>query len=287
LFTKNIFIPAWILWKPEATSALSAMTGSGAGQQASADTLVSLVGLFLLTIHLNPETFFSDLYGVLLNPQSGSMGLLPMVPLFLVALPLLLVFLTIKKISLSSEERKLIVTLVLFALCVFLAYAQRISSMNISVGIVPDMRYWSPMYLPLNLLGLMAIRKLPSISDKPQGILTNMGFTWIIILPISLILMGAYYPSPFEVGLLYPFLDAAISLGIYLLAALFLLSLIASIIYNLSPTPAKVFLSLLCALPFIWQIDATFLARLWGAGNGGYTFWIPVILKFYRLVAVL
>jgi hypothetical protein len=284
LFTKNIFVPAWILWKPQVNSTMSAITGSGAVQPASSDTLGSLVRLFLSTININPATFFSDLYGVLLNPQSGSMGLLPLVPLFLIALLLVPVFLTIKKISISWEEKDIIVALVLIALGVFLAYARGISGMNISIGIVPDMRYMSPIYLPLNLLGLMAIRKLPSVSGNPNRLLTGMGIIWVILLPVTLILMAWFYPSPEGWGTLFPVLDAFFSLGIYLLIALFLLSLIANIVYNLSPLPAKIFLALLCALPFIWQINATVLARLWGTGLGGYSFWIPVMLNFFSLV---
>jgi hypothetical protein len=111
-----------------------------------------------------------------------------------------------------------------------------------------------------------------------------MGITSVILLPVTLILMAWFYPSPEGWGTLFPVLDVFFSLGIYLLTALFLLSLIASIVYNLSPLPAKIFLIMLCTIPFIWQIDATFLARLWGTGLGGYSFWIPVMLKFFSLV---
>jgi hypothetical protein len=286
LFTKNFFVPAWILWKPEVTSASSAVTGSGA-IPGSADTLGSLVRLFVSTTNLNPATFPSDLYGVLLNPQSGSMGLLPLVPLFLVTLLLIPVFLTLQKITISREEKHIIIALVLLALGVFCAYARGLSGMNVSVGIVPDMRYMSPLYLPLDLLGLLAIRKLTFLSGNPFRLMTGMGVTSVIVIPISLIAMAVFYPTEtLGDGVLFPYLDAAVTLAIYVLAVLFMLALIGCIVYNLSPTPAKIFLVLLCALPFIWQIDATFLARWYGTDLGGYNFWIPVVLKFFGLIFV-
>jgi len=286
LFTKNFFVPAWILWKPEATSTASAVTGTGA-IPGTADTLGSLARLFMSTINLNPATFHTDLYGVLLNPQSGSMGLLPLVPLFLVTLLLIPVFLALQKITVSREEKHIIIALVLLALGIFLAYARGLSGMNISVGIVPDMRYMSPIYLPLDLLGLLAIRKLSFISGNPCRLVTGMGVTSVIVIPISLVAMVVFYPTEtLGMGILFPYLDAAVTLAIYLFAVLFMLALIVSISYNLSPAPAKIFLVLLCVIPFIWQIDATFLARWYGTALSGYNFWIPVVLKFFGLIFV-
>jgi hypothetical protein len=284
LFTKNIFVPAWILWKPATTSAVSAANESITISQISSDTIGSLIRLFVSTMNFNPATFLSDLYGVLLNPQSGSMGLLPLVPLFLITLLLIPVFQTIKKTSFSGLERDIIIALVLLSLGVFLAYVRGISGMNASPGIAPDMRYMSPMYLPLNLLGLLAIRKFPSVSDNPRHLLIGMGTVWLIALPSSLIILTLFYPKPETWAMLFIFLNIAITLAILLMVILFLFSLIMNIIYKISPVPAKIFLVILCALPLIWQIDATFLARLWGAGLGGYSFWIPIMLKSFGLI---
>jgi hypothetical protein len=114
-----------------------------------------------------------------------------------------------------------------------------------------------------------------------------MGVASVILIPISLVTMAVFYPTDtLGDGILFPYLDAAVTVAIYLLAVLFILALIGSIAYKLSPTPATIFLILLCALPFIWQIDATFLARWFGTDLGGYNFWIPVVQKFFGLIFV-
>jgi len=124
LFTGNFFVPAWILWKTESSSANISLTGATPLQQAPSDTLGSLLHLFLSTINIRPSTFFSDVYGVLLNPQTGSMGVLPLVPLFMVALLILPVLWVYGNLDFSREEKLVLMTMVLLALGVFLAYVR-------------------------------------------------------------------------------------------------------------------------------------------------------------------
>jgi hypothetical protein len=284
LFTKNFLVPAWILWKTDTSPAGSGINGSLSISPTTYDTLGSLTRLFLSTINIKTDTFLSDIYGVLLNPQSGSIGLLPLVPLFLVAIFLIPVFRTFLKPAFSKDERETIIVLILLSLGVFLAYIQGISGMNTSYGIAPDMRYMSPMYLSLNLLGLMALRKLPAVSNNPRNFVLGMGVVWVIVLPVSLIIMALFYPKPETWAMLFIFLNITVSLVIYLVLIIFLFFLMMNIIYKISPAPAKISLVILCALPFVWQIDATYLARLYGAGLGGYSFWIPVMLKFFSFL---
>lgn len=287
LFTKNMFVPAWILWKTNSTTTTTVtVTAAGAStaQPVVSDTLGSLISLFMSTINIQPASFFSDLYGVMLNPQNGSMGIFPLVPLFLVALFLLPLVWTLEKIHVSRAEKYYFIIMSLLALGVFLAYVRGLSGMNTSVGIAPDMRYMSPIYLPLDLLGLMIIRKIPSISEKPSQLITWMGITWVVVIPISLVLISHYYPRAQDWTDIFPLLDLFISVTVFLLVGLFLLFLITGIVYKIPMVPARLVLALLCAVPFIWQIDATFIARLSGAGLGGYSFLVPVIFRFYGLV---
>ena len=45
----------------------------------------------------------------------------------------------------------------------------------------------------------------------------------------------------------------------------------------------KQFFAVMCALPLIWQVDASFLACLFANGLGGYLFWLPVFLKLLNV----
>jgi hypothetical protein len=284
LFTKNIFVPAWILWKTESPSAVSVITVTNQIQPGYSDTLDSLLRLFLSTINVQPATFFSDFYGVLLNPQSGSMGLLPLVPVFMIALFSIPVLWFFGKLEFSSHEKHVMVFLLILAMSVFFSYARGISGMNTSIGIVPDMRYLSPMYLVLNLVGLMVLQKIPIISDNAREILIWMMGTLVATIPFILIVMSMFYPDPRSWGTVFTYLDAYVSVSVYLFVFLFLLSFILHTMKKISAVPVKIFFIILCSIPFLWQIAATFLARLWGAGLGGYSFWIPFMLKLYGII---
>jgi hypothetical protein len=65
---------------------------------------------------------------------------------------------------------------------------------------------------------------------------------------------------------------------------MFIICFISSIIYKKTEKPALLLFALLCAGPFIWQIDTTFLVRLYGTGLGGYSFWIPVMMKTFGFI---
>jgi len=284
LFTGNIFVPAWILWKPVSSSAGIAVPGSTVVTQASSDTMGSLGHLFVSSIHIQPSTVLSDVYGVLLNPQSGSMGVLLLVPLFMVALLLLPVLWIYGKLNFSRDEKQVLMTMVLLALGIFLAYIHRISSINISTGVTPDIRYLSPIYLPLSIIGLFIIRKVPTIINSIKKIMKWIIIIWGAVIPISLVAMSLYYPYPESFIFLFRPLNTIISLGILIILMLFILCLIANIFYKVAETPTVILFALLCAAPFIWQIDMTFLVRLYGTGLGGYSFWIPVVWKTFGFI---
>ena len=96
--------------------------------------------------------------------------------------------------------------------------------------------------------------------------------------------MAWYYPFPELFEDLFPLLNVWTSVGIYVMTMLFLISVIYSLINKKASIIPILFLAILCALPFVWQIDATYLMRYYGTGFGGYSFWIPVMLKFFGLI---
>jgi len=284
LFTQNIFIPAFIRWNTEAPS--SPVTGAETLplQQNTPDTLGSLLHLIQMGTNIRPSTFFSDVSGVFFSPHNGSMGIVPLVPLFLAVVFLTPFLILREKILFTGREKRLIAGLLLVSMGILFAYIRGISGMNSSLGIVPDMRYLSPIYLPLTLVGLMVIKKIPEITEKPLPLIIGMFSAWAALIPVSFIAILQLYPRSGGWKDIYPLLDLVFTILCYLLILLFLISVFFYIGYKKNAVSAKIFLVLMCALPLIWQVDASLLARLFGSGWGGYSFWIPVVLKGFGLM---
>ncbi len=293
LYTKNPFLPGSVLWNTGTSSSsvtISSLQMSSVTiadtiplQQNTSDTFGTLLHLLLAGTNIQPSTFFSNLYGIFFHPQSGSMGILPLVPVFLVAIMILPVLLMREKIQFTRKEHLIIYTLLLLSLGIFFAYLRSLSGMNTSMGIFPDVRYLSPIYLPLTIIGLIIVRKIPSISDKPLELVAWMCAFWIVLIPASLILIRYYYPIPAEWKDVFPLLDTYATVLIFITALLFVVICYRFIGSKRSITLTKILLSLVCALPLIWQIDASLISRLFASGLGGYSLWLPVLLKMSGL----
>lgn len=281
LFTGNFLTPTWVLWNTNGTSVTAAM-------DPSANVLVDTSGSFPALIHtvqmgttLQPSTFLADFYGILFNPYSGSMGVLPLAPLFLVALFLVPVIFLFKQMQFSPTEKQYAGLMLLFSAAVFFAYIRGISGMNSSQGVAPDIRYLSPVYVPLGIAGLIVIRKIESIAKRPLDILKWMMAIWIIGLPLSLIAIANFYPVPDTWSAVFPLLDAVVSIEMYFFIALFLICLIRNSFVKIPDTLLIILAAAVCAIPLIWQIDATFVVRQFASGLGGYSFWIPAVRAIF------
>ncbi len=280
LFTGNFLTPTWILWTYKPT--MGAVVGS-----ASANLLVDSTGplqALFLTIQsrgsFQPVTFPSDLYGILFNPPSGSIGVFPITPLFLVALLLVPIFLLLKQIRFSSKEKQYIGLMLLLFAGVFLAYVRGIAGIHTDPGIVPDIRYLSPMYVPLSIIGLIVVQKIAIISKRPLDILRWMMAIWIIGLPLSLITISNFYHPNARFEVFQP-LNTVVSIGMYILIALFFIFIIGNSFVKIPDTIILIFVAMLCAIPLIWQIDTTFVVRQFASGLGGYSFWIPAVRAIF------
>jgi hypothetical protein len=209
------------------------------------------------------------------------MGVLPLAPLFLVALLLVPVIFLFKQMQFSPTEKQYAGLMLLFSAAVFFAYIRGISGMNSSQGVAPDIRYLSPVYVPLGIAGLIVIRKIEGIAKRPLDILKWMMAIWIIGLPLSLIAIANFYPVPVTWSAVFPLLDAVVSIEMYFFIALFLICLIRNSFVKIPDTLLIILAAAVCAIPLIWQIDATFVVRQFASGLGGYSFWIPAVRAIF------
>ena len=286
--TKNPFVPPWTLWGTEnAQGTVSAVTMQGPVMSGSLAWVEKIMQVFISESSLHPDTILKDLYGVLFNPQNGSIGVFALTPLFIVALFLILIIIFTEKHPFSKEEKFLLFSMGLFSFLVFASYIQRIYGMNTSPGITPDIRYLSPAYLSLNIVGLIVLKKIPDLSEKSGNLIKSMLSLGILLIPIVLIFIVHYYP--FSEKEPWPFLfiplNISASIGIYILIAIFLIIHILSVFFKKQFGFWKPFIvSAILCIPFVWQVAATFLMRIWGSGLGGYSFWIPIVRVLYSLL---
>lgn len=282
LMTKNPITPSFVLWTNILPSEKN-MIGSSVIPQNTPDTVGSLLHLGQLTTNIQISTLPVDIYGIVFHPQTGAMGILPLIPVFLVAVLVLPVILLREKNLFSSNEKLIIGTLLLLSLGVFCAYVRGIYGMNISIGIFPDIRYLSPIYLPLTIIGLMIVKKIPAISDNPCQHVVRMSVFWIVLIPATLFLIIYYYPVPSGWKEVFPLLDTYATVLIFLAALIFMLLCYHPVIFQKKGTLLKILFALMCSLPLIWQIDASLVALLFSSGLGGYSFWLPVLLKIFGM----
>lgn len=289
LVSKNFFIPAFVL------TAETSLSQSGLGESS---TLVSFAieDMINALLHVNSmtrittlSTLPADIYSVFFSPESGSMGIFPLVPVFLASVMILPILLIKTRIHFDSREKIILGTLVLFSFAIFGAYANRIAGLNTDLGIVPDIRYLSPIYLPLTIIGLMVFGKIPRISARPINLLTGMTTAWIILIPVSLFLIIGYYPIPSEWKELYPLLSHWATLCILSVVLLFVIVFYCSEFRNRQESLEKIVAFLfagMCSLPLIWQVNVEFISLLYGYGLGGYFFWLPILLKLFNVIVV-
>lgn len=286
LASKNFLIPSFVLAMNISSTSVGLTESSSASQPYAMDTIHTLLQANELTSLTHLSSFPVDLMGILFAPQSGSMGVLVIVPVFLTVILIVPLLLKTNTRLFDEKEKMIIGTLFLLSLAIFSAYIHRAYGLNIDLGIMPDIRYLSPIYLPLTIIGLMLFKKASDILDKPFEILTGIVAVWMVFIPLSLVLILRYYPDPMEWKNIFPLLTHGATICIFIVSLGFILMYYYSVLGNRPAVSAKFtkqFFAVLCALPLIWQVDASFLACLFANGLGGYLFWIPVLLKLLNV----
>jgi len=288
LATHNIFLPAFALTTNVSSSSVGLTGSSGVSHPYSLETLTLLLQTNQFTALTSLSSFPADLYGIFLFPQTGSMGILPLIPVFLVAILILPLLIRKNKDLFDHREKMILGTLLLLSLAIFGAYANRISGLNTDLGILPDIRYLSPIYLPLTIIGLMIFKKVPQITSRPIDLIAGISAVWVVLVPISLAMIFWYYPKPSSLKDLFSPLNHWITLCTLILCLAFIvLYYYSELITGWGGRSEKIVKGTfvcLCALPLIWQADASFTALLFSHGVGEYLFWIPILLKLFSMV---
>ena len=150
-----------------------------------------------------------------------------------------------------------------------LTYARSIPGMPASPGIIPDMRYLSPAYLPMLVLGVYAFKHAGLDGDGVRESLKTLFWLAIIDLPLTFVVLQVIAGSnpggqvAFVTTLTYLFLAGTMVLYAAVLAK------------RASPRLLAYAVPVVMLFPLAWELvmDFRFATSCWE----GYHFWIPVV----------
>ena len=184
------------------------------------------------------------------------------------------------------QEKKYFVTSLLVSAAVFLTYASLIHLLNSDFGIVPDIRYLSPLYIPLTIIGLIALKKVNILPENPvdsvKGILLICGLGLIfscLFLPILYASAAITQKGTIPIGQFF-------SIYAIIIVIISLCVIFWYICTKRGQPMVHYMILLLCSAPFVWQTSVIFYYRA-VSGFSGYTFWIPVIRVIWELIVKL
>jgi len=221
-----------------------------------------------------PGDLLTGLYGAFFDPvRDGSAAFFQVSPVSFFALLLagVIGYAIIRRRStgIDSRDARLLAFFALAAALVVFAYARSLPGMSASPGIVPDMRYISPAYLPLLVIGVYALKHAGLDGDGVREALRTLFWLAVVDLPLIFVVLqivAGNNPAgqvTIITTLTYLFLAGAAVLYIAVLARRASPRLLAYAV------PVLMF----CGLAWELVVDFRFATSCWE----GYHFWIPVV----------
>lgn len=225
-----------------------------------------------------------SLFGVLIDPgNKASAGIFQVSPLAVFGLAFAgLVIIRIFTPSLGKWDRKefsIVILSILWILASFMAYIKSFNDLSFSLGIVPDIRYYTPMYVPLLILGLMFFKTLGFTEPLIKTSLKTLALLVIAELPVLYIVCQVFWPQSLPSQI-------AFNMGVTFLF-LFIVVLV-TLIVMLKKVPT---IWLAYSIPFVmvsslmWEliVDFRFATFVWE----GYHFWLPVVQYLWYVQYIL
>jgi hypothetical protein len=237
------------------------------------------LGNYVFSITPNP---LADLSGILFFPATGGMGFFFVVPFALLAIVLSAFLVTRKKTGERTVlvNREHVLLLLVTAFTVLLPYLHNLHGLNTDFGIMPDIRYLSPAYLPVTLLSLMVLKKTVLL-ERPEILVKKICLSGLLSIPLLYLVMMMtnlrWIRDPTHIFLLFTTL---ICLEVFAVAML-------AIFYHSTGRPADsvsdLGIILLVLTLLVWQLMTVFLG--YPSKFNGYTFWVPGVDTLYHFVS--
>jgi hypothetical protein len=220
------------------------------------------------------DNLVQGLSGVMIFPKNGHIGFTIMCPLVVIAFAAFILWYK-KVLNVSEKERNLYLILLILGFAAIFSYLPKLGSMNISSGILPDMRYLSPAYIPFGILSILVLSKTP-VLKKPRDMVSGVLVAGLVLTPILFLLMIVVHPfGAFNEGYTLFFkvavvTELALSLGLMVLTRY--VKPKAHFLYRCLPLS----LILIVITVFTFQLVLVFIFGVIVKVNG-YPLWIPLI----------
>jgi len=262
------------------------LSGAPLGGINPLEILNSATSSFFQYYHFAPDKMLNEFLHIIFLPQSGHIGLWVICPLFIIAIICLPLYILRDNNSSeqNSQEKLIVLLLVWFSLSIFFAYSTEIglSELNSADGSSPDPRYFSPVYLPIDLIALISLFGC-GILSRSRLTLRRFLKAEIFLIPCIFIVFlvsstmtvtSGLGPLPFS---LYFTVLVAIMIPVFLIIAIWQWK------QHLSRDCINHIFSIVVAIPLAFQIITIIVSSQ--TKFNGYTFWIPLVDFLYTFVS--
>ena len=232
--------------------------------------------------HYTPPAgdLLAGIYGVFIKPiRASSAAIFQVSPLSLFALLLAATvayaLIRRKPTGISARDAQILAFFALTAILVVLAYAHRLTGMPASPGIVPDMRYLSPIYLPMLVVGVYALKYAGLDGDGVKESLKTLFWLTVIDLPLIFITLQiiAGKDRTGQITFLMYLTYASFAVTAVLYAAVIARRASPRLLAYAVPVP------MLFSLAWFMVVGFRFATSCWE----GYHFWIPLVEQIWYL----
>jgi hypothetical protein len=217
--------------------------------------------------------------GVMFFPGNGNIGFAIMCPLVVVAFAAFILWYK-KVLDIPEKQRDLYLVLLILGFAAIFSYLPKLGAMNTSSGILPDMRYLSPAYIPFGILSILILSQT-TVLKKPREMVSNVLAAGLVLTPVLFLLMIVVHPfGAINAGYML-FFKATVIAELLLAIVLMLLTRFvmpnAPLLLRLLPWS----LIVLVITVFTFQLVLVFIFGVIVKMNG-YPLWIPLIREGFR-----
>jgi hypothetical protein len=284
MVTSNPLVPAFTFYDTNlientgatdlGTSFVAATAPIESGTGIHQTGILSFIDRLVFYYSPSPGTSIMDIAHMFLLPSNLSTAILVISPVILLGI-IFWVFSRSGREPFSDREKNLVIFLGVLSVLVIVAYIHSWSGMPYSSGMRPDIRYLSPLYLSLGILGIVLIQKcgmLPSLSKKEAPVVIVSSVSLIsLLIAFSLI----FNPLDLSTTRFLQIVTVTTTCFVYTLVVVCSFCFI----FIKDPRVKKEYCTLLLLaiiiLPLVWQAAMIFVSGII-YGSDGYTYWIPV-----------
>ncbi len=227
------------------------------------------------------DNIVSGFSGILMFPKNGNIGFLILCPVIFLALVAFILW-NKKILGGIKNQRMIFLFLILMILAAVFSYLPKLYSMNISAGVVPDMRYLSPAYLPCGILSIWLLSKTPFLK-RPKELITFGLTAAVIVVPVLSLTMMIVHPFGSVIAGYFKFFEFIILCEVMLCLGLMIIYRFYRIENRSLPQSIPYFLVLLLITVFTFQLMLVFIFMMSIKFNG-YPLWIPLVENGIRMV---